>query len=196
MEPDTRNRILDAALRLFAEHGLEATRAGDICAKAGISNGSLFHFFPTKEAIAVALYVEAIASYQSALLVALRAARSPASAVRNLVLAQCRWVETEEPRARFLFAQGPAKWSREARREVDALNARFAAAIEGWRDNPAVQSALRRLPIEAFLAILIGPSFMAIRGWLAGLQGPPFSLAATFADAAVRSLLKEPKHER
>jgi AcrR family transcriptional regulator len=47
--------ILDAALALFAEHGYERTSTNAIAARAGISPGSLYQFFPNKEAIAEAL---------------------------------------------------------------------------------------------------------------------------------------------
>jgi AcrR family transcriptional regulator len=47
--------ILDAALALFAEHGYERTSTNAIAARAGMSPGSLYQFFPNKEAIAEAL---------------------------------------------------------------------------------------------------------------------------------------------
>ncbi|WP_283134204.1 TetR/AcrR family transcriptional regulator [Rhizohabitans arisaemae] len=50
-----RRRILVAAGECFAEKGFHATRTADICAKAGISSGSLFHYFPSKHAVVVAL---------------------------------------------------------------------------------------------------------------------------------------------
>jgi AcrR family transcriptional regulator len=47
--------ILDAALALFAENGYERTSTNAIAARAGMSPGSLYQFFPNKEAIAEAL---------------------------------------------------------------------------------------------------------------------------------------------
>ena len=63
----TRARILDAALTSFLEAGYEQTTVALIRERSGVSNGALFHHFPTKEAIADALYVEAIASFQDEL---------------------------------------------------------------------------------------------------------------------------------
>ncbi|MDT0306578.1 TetR/AcrR family transcriptional regulator [Streptomyces sp. DSM 44917] len=48
-------QILDAAAAVFAEHGFEAATTVRISAEAGISPGSLYQFFPNKEAIAEAL---------------------------------------------------------------------------------------------------------------------------------------------
>jgi AcrR family transcriptional regulator len=47
--------ILDAALALFAEAGYDRTSTNAIAARAGMSPGSLYQYFPNKEAIAEAL---------------------------------------------------------------------------------------------------------------------------------------------
>jgi AcrR family transcriptional regulator len=56
----TRRRILDTARRLFAEHGYDATATRDIARAAGIASGTLFNYFPTKEAIVACLAREAL----------------------------------------------------------------------------------------------------------------------------------------
>ena len=48
--------ILEAATRVFIEEGYEAASTNKIAEKAGISVGSLYQYFPNKEAIAAALY--------------------------------------------------------------------------------------------------------------------------------------------
>jgi AcrR family transcriptional regulator len=49
--PDTRRRILEVAFRLFHEQGYHATSVSTILREAGINSGSLYHFFPSKEAL-------------------------------------------------------------------------------------------------------------------------------------------------
>jgi AcrR family transcriptional regulator len=46
-----REAILAAARRVFARSGLAATRTGDIAAEAGVSQGLLYHYFQTKDAL-------------------------------------------------------------------------------------------------------------------------------------------------
>ncbi|MGZ5181455.1 MAG: TetR/AcrR family transcriptional regulator [Ramlibacter sp.] len=41
--------LLDAALELFVEKGFAATRSEEVAARAGVSKGTLFLYFPTKE---------------------------------------------------------------------------------------------------------------------------------------------------
>ncbi len=48
---DTRRRILEAARRLFHEQGYSATGVATILREADVHAGSLYHFFPTKEAL-------------------------------------------------------------------------------------------------------------------------------------------------
>jgi AcrR family transcriptional regulator len=46
-----RDEVLDAALELFTEKGFAATRVEDIAQKAGISKGTIYLYFPSKEAL-------------------------------------------------------------------------------------------------------------------------------------------------
>ncbi len=51
---ESKTRFLDAALRVFRAKGYTATRIEDICEAAGLSKGSFFHHFKTKEDLALA----------------------------------------------------------------------------------------------------------------------------------------------
>lgn len=52
--------LLDAALELFVEKGFAATRVEEVAARAGVSKGTLFLYFPSKEALFKALVRETI----------------------------------------------------------------------------------------------------------------------------------------
>ena len=52
--PQTRIRLLDAALVVIRAKGYAATTVDDVCKAAGLSKGSFFHHFATKEELAVA----------------------------------------------------------------------------------------------------------------------------------------------
>ncbi|OYV74472.1 MAG: hypothetical protein B7Z72_00065, partial [Gemmatimonadetes bacterium 21-71-4] len=48
--PEERPRqILDAAFATFAEHGLAAARLDDIAKRAGVSKGTIYLYFQSKE---------------------------------------------------------------------------------------------------------------------------------------------------
>lgn len=52
-------RILDAAVRVFAERGYEATRVGDVAKEAGVAYGLVYHYYGSKEAVLAAVFREA-----------------------------------------------------------------------------------------------------------------------------------------
>ena len=55
---DKRKRILDAAVRVFAEHGYHGARVGDIAKDAGVAHGLLYHYFASKDEVLRTIFVE------------------------------------------------------------------------------------------------------------------------------------------
>ncbi|MDG1457933.1 MAG: helix-turn-helix domain containing protein [Pseudoprimorskyibacter sp.] len=53
--PDTRNRILDAALEVFSERGFEDATVRQIAAKVGVSDPAFYAHFKSKKEIFEAL---------------------------------------------------------------------------------------------------------------------------------------------
>ena len=53
--------LLDAALQLFVEKGFASTRVDEVAARAGVSKGTLFLYFPSKEELFKAVVRENIA---------------------------------------------------------------------------------------------------------------------------------------
>jgi len=49
--PDTKRRLLDATMKLMLKQGFTATTVDQICAEAGLTKGSFFHYFKTKDEI-------------------------------------------------------------------------------------------------------------------------------------------------
>ena len=50
---ESKTRFLDAALHVFRTKGYSATRVEDICEAAGLTKGSFFYHFDSKEALAL-----------------------------------------------------------------------------------------------------------------------------------------------
>ena len=77
-----RERLYSTAIGMIASRGYEATTLRDIAAEAGVSVGLLYRYFPSKQAVVMALYDELSAEY----------------ARQALSMAEGRW------RDRFLFS--------------------------------------------------------------------------------------------
>jgi TetR/AcrR family fatty acid metabolism transcriptional regulator len=55
---DKRNRILEAAIRVFAQMGYHGARVSDIAREAGIAYGLVYHYFKNKEEILHTIFEE------------------------------------------------------------------------------------------------------------------------------------------
>ena len=64
---ETRQRIADAGLRLFLEHGFETTTLDAIADAAGIARRTFFHYFDSKEALLYVYEDEVEHSFRAAL---------------------------------------------------------------------------------------------------------------------------------
>ena len=53
-----RDRILAAAVRVFADDGFHGARVGDITSRAGVAHGLLYHYFASKEDVLRTVFEE------------------------------------------------------------------------------------------------------------------------------------------
>lgn len=54
---ETRDRILDAALRLFRERGFEQTTMRDVATEAEVATGAAYYYYRSKEDLVMAFYL-------------------------------------------------------------------------------------------------------------------------------------------
>jgi AcrR family transcriptional regulator len=55
---DKRRRIIDAAVRVFAEKGFHTSRVSEVSAEAGVAHGLLYHYFASKEELLETIFRE------------------------------------------------------------------------------------------------------------------------------------------
>ncbi|MGO9322047.1 MAG: TetR/AcrR family transcriptional regulator [Solirubrobacteraceae bacterium] len=187
---DTRRRVLDAALSRFLEDGYEQTTVACIRDDSHVSNGALFHHFPSKEAIADALYVDAIASFQEGLWELVRSRpRSLRAAVRGTIGHQLSWVEQHAELARFVYMRGHLDWESPANATLAALNRDLAVAFREWMAPLVEDGEIRPTSMLVITAIVNGPAHAIARRWLAGqLDVAPSAFADELADGASAAL--------
>src|SRR5687768_17855503 len=53
-----RDRLYETAIRMISERGYEATTLREIAREADVSVGLLYRYFPSKQAVVIALYDE------------------------------------------------------------------------------------------------------------------------------------------
>jgi AcrR family transcriptional regulator len=187
---DTRARILDAALDCFLELGYERTTVALIRQRSGVSNGSLFHHFQTKEAIADALYVRGMAEFQHGVWEILhRRPRTLHGAVRAIIAHQLRWVEEHPETARFIYERDQLTPGSSAAAELGALNGELIDELRGWLAPFAQRGEVLTDSVLVISAFVTGPGHVLARRWLAGgLQRPLTSYVDDLADGAAAAL--------
>jgi AcrR family transcriptional regulator len=79
--------ILDAALACFAERGFAGTRMDDIAARAGISKGTIYLYFDSKEAVFKALARQSIGAQLEGVLARVSAFPGPSAELLRFVIA-------------------------------------------------------------------------------------------------------------
>lgn len=198
MAADTRGRILEAALASFVDDGYEHTTTALIRKRSGVSNGALFHHFRSKEAIADALHVHGIASFQDGLWEIVRTKpRGVREAVGAVIEHQLAWTEENPELARFLYMRGHLDWSPEAASQLEALNRELADAFQAWLAPLAERGEMRRVSRLMLTAIVSGPVHAIAQRWLAGqVKKPLRSYAGELTDAACAALRAKPGPER
>jgi len=149
--PGKRERILGAALRLFTTRGFHQTPTARISREAGVSTGTLFHYFPDKNTLIDELYL----SIQREVAGAVRKRDDPALPVRDR-LGRCfrgylTWGVSNPGKVRFLslFYNSPRigeEVKKEAHREFHWLEELSLAAVR--------EGVIRDLPRE-FYAVMI-----------------------------------------
>ena len=61
--PTQEGKILEAALKCFAEKGYEATTTRNIAHEAGVTEGAIYRHYPSKEAVAQELFSDYMKQY-------------------------------------------------------------------------------------------------------------------------------------
>jgi AcrR family transcriptional regulator len=161
--------VLDAALGLFAEHGYERTSTNAIAARAGMSPGSLYQFFPNKEAIAEALatrVVEQMRSAHSAAFDLTRVADLTADELIDKIVDPLIAFNVANPGAKVLLANTdmPAGLQAAARPLHEAVLGRVAAVLQARipRLTAAEQSLAAMVAVRIVAAIM--PPIVAAQG--------------------------------
>jgi AcrR family transcriptional regulator len=148
----TRNKIVDAALGLFAERGFEQTTMRLIADRAGVSVGNAYYYFRSKEDLMQAYYRSLFEAYAENVTPALEI---ETDFVRRLTVAVIAWLDTARPYhafagAFFRIAADPSSplspFSVESRPTRDAMTQVFEQVVTGAKRLRTSDEVRARLP--------------------------------------------------
>ncbi|WP_410660176.1 TetR/AcrR family transcriptional regulator [Amycolatopsis sp. lyj-112] len=158
-----RRGILDAATMCFAEKGFEKTTTAEICRAAGISTGTLFHYFPNKRAVFVGIF-EQDGDETAALIAAAAEIEDPWEAILHVIAHVSE--QLLQPVAARLVLEVAAQCARDAE---------LAGLVQG--NDRALRDALVGLVTTAVEAGRIDPGLEpeTVASWLVALVDAPLS---------------------
>lgn len=188
--PDKREAILAAALRLLARSGLHNTPMSALAREAGVAAGTLYLYFPSKEALINALYLELLRDQDRATAEYIERPTEPRADTTSQLWpawhAMARW-HLDNPEASNVIHQCRASAiltaeTRETEQRAQAVGlARFDQAI--------AVGFIRDLPVQVFYALFAGPIFILARMRETGeIEVTDEVLRATF-DGVCRAVL-------
>lgn len=142
--------------------------------EAGVSNGSLYHHFPTKAQLADALYAHILRDFHAALLPPISGRASTQTAekgVKGLIRTYIQWVLQHPQSARLLHvlrrngdasqgAEGPGEAER------DAVNAEAFAALTAWIAQRVEAGDMRAMPFHLWMALVFSPAMSLTQRWI------------------------------
>lgn len=81
---ERRSAIIDAAYACISEHGYDGATTAMMCARAGVSSGTFFHYFPTKLDVLIAVLEAGVAHTEASNTSIVTAAHSDANIALRL----------------------------------------------------------------------------------------------------------------
>jgi AcrR family transcriptional regulator len=101
---ETRQSLMEAALRLFSESGYDATTVKDITDAADVAKGTFFNYFETKETILPAIAARRLEQLKEALTIERGAPASPVARIKLALRLVAEDPLCEQQLAQRLFA--------------------------------------------------------------------------------------------
>src|SRR5919108_5791032 len=165
----TRERILDAALEVFAGKGYHRASVDDIVRAGATSKGAVYHHFPNKEAVFLALVDDFAARLARAAAAAIGGRRGALAKVEAALAAALSTFAENERLARLILLEavslGPLY--QEKRAEVTG---RFAALVQGYLDEAVADGSIPRLDTRIATLVWLGAINEIVVQWLHGRQ--------------------------
>jgi AcrR family transcriptional regulator len=126
MTVTTKERVLDAAVDLFAQQGYDGTSVTQVIERAGLTKGGFYHHFASKEDLLYEVYGDLITHQLDAMEAVLGRRLPPAQTLRELI------VDLVESTA--ASAQRALVFAREIDRLGDERTAAYRAARRRYHD--------------------------------------------------------------
>ena len=163
----TRERILDGALDVFARKGYHRAIVDDIVRASGTSKGAVYHHFPNKEAVFLALVDDFSARLAAAVAGAVGARHGALDKVDGALTAALSTFADNERLARLILLEAVSLGPTYQAKRAEVAD-RFAALIQGYLDEAVADGSLAPLDTRVATLAWLGAVNEIVVQWLHG----------------------------
>lgn len=163
----TRTRILDGALDVFARKGYHRALVDDIVRASGTSKGAVYHHFPNKEAVFVALVDDFVALLASRLATGVSARRGALAKVDGALTTVLATFAENERLARLILLEAASLGPVYQRKRAEVTD-RLAALIQGYLDEAVADGTLGAIDTRVATLAWLGAVNEIVVQWLHG----------------------------
>lgn len=191
-----REALIDAALRLAEEEGLDGVSMREVARRVGVSSGAPFRHFPDKTALLTAIAETAMQRFRAEIAVCLAEAPEddPIARIRSMGVAYLRWAMRNPTHFKVISARSSIDFEGSASLKAD--NAAIQAELEALLAEAARRGLLRftdtrLIPLTA-RALVYGLARMLIDGHFPSWDVPEDEVGAAMdgvLDLFIASLL-------
>ncbi|TXS34947.1 TetR/AcrR family transcriptional regulator [Streptomyces sp. uw30] len=190
----TVDRILDAALRVYAESGEQGLTVSAVTKASGVSMGSLYHHFGSIDGLTLALSHRWLSRLLGDGITALQGADTAKDGVRALVRAYLAFIQEHPHAARLVHSPLSDRQSMVNGHELRASHEAPVSAFGLWIQPRVESGELAPLPLPLIETLILGPVVGLARRWLSGIHDVDLDEAAgILAERIWRSVSAEPR---
>ncbi|WP_329124153.1 TetR/AcrR family transcriptional regulator [Streptomyces sp. NBC_01465] len=166
---ETADRLLDAALRVYAESGEQGVTVSALTRASGVSLGSLYHHFGSVDGLMNALLLRWLGRLLADLGAAVERSRTARTGIRALVRSYLAFVQEHPDAAGLLHSSYADRLGMaQARALRDAQEARLSP-LAAWVQQHIDSGELAVLPVPLIEGLVMGPVVATARRWLSGV---------------------------
>lgn len=160
---DTSRKVLDAALACFVERGFAQATVQELSARSGVSVGSLYHHFGSREGVLFALYKRCLEGMLGFITERVTREKTARAGVETLVRSYLEWVRDHQGEARLVYAAAHTEFVEAYREELRAHSVQKVAPLVAWLGPHIAAGRVVGLPASLLEVVLIGPAAEASR---------------------------------
>ena len=188
-----RQTLLDAAAEEFAVQGFEHANINTISTRAGFAKGTIYNYFPSKQALSLALIDSVAAEHLEYMQSALAGVDDPAAALKQFFQAGFEYVAEHPHRSRAMFNAVNSPNQAEKEYCFRAYEPMFRLLTEAILVPGIQQGVFRRADLQPTTSLLM-TIYMGTAAQV-DAKGKPWLDPGRVAEFALNGLRKEKKNK-